>query len=343
MTQNVMTLLSEFEYSPVYSVEAFERAEKFLETCSKPGGTANFALFGDDVPDIIHNAQACHAGLGKKLTDHHKYSLIATEALYDSANRGRDFRPVKSVDQESRETTRGLRDKGVVDGFFNWFVYESFFGRFILNRDRPSVHYGWIYSTDLPPAITQALAIVSRHFYECLDRAFIKFDELAAEGVPKSVAYMTAFNSYYSYSYGIRKDTEAFTGLYAHRMLSFPKEIETLQNFIEGRCNKGLLNTKTYRERPDLYGTAKLFFNDTGGNVYPSTPFTYELLPRDAELRAFLQDLRGVSASSIPQIINPFKRQSTSSTPDPLNVSYLEMFEIIKFLTKRGDFKNANH
>lgn len=331
-----MTLLSDFTYTPSYTDEEFEKAEEFLSNLPMLSfGTSNYALIrGEDVFNEI--GQACHAGLGRGCY-YTGCSLIATEALFYSENRRRDYKPTMINDDGT--TSRRDRKENVVDGFWQWFVHESLFGRFILNRDLPSVKRGWIISTDLPPAITQSLAIVGRHFFEVLDRAFITFDDLVSSGVPKSVAYVTAINCYYSYSYVPKKAGAVYTPLYQHRLFSFPSDLRTLQNFSEGLCQEKNLNTPSYRDTPSIRGSADLFGEGGEGS---SRPFTYTLLARDKELKDFLQSLRG-DTNSVPTVVNPFKRSLAGDTSDPFNVNNQEMFEIIKFMTSRGDFKNAVH
>lgn len=338
-----MVKLSDFSYEANYSDEEFAKAEAFLDTCQTFTGTANFGLFGPDKVEAVYKNQACHAALSYPFTDQNRASLIASEALSNSVYRSRDYKPLKLL--EDRKTGRSDRDKGVVDGFFNWFVYESHFSRFILNRDRPSIEKGFIFSTDLPPSITQALAIVSRHFYECLDRSFQKFDEFVSKGVPKSVAYATAFNCYFSYSYMPRDANAIYCPLYQHRLFSFPESLQTLVNFAEGLCTEKSLKMKSFRDKPGLDGCGAMFMSNPYDSISPGRPFTYGLLRVDTELRVFLAELRGGS-TVVSEVVNPFKRPSyaeNESRADPLNVTNNEMFEIILFLTKRGDFKNATH
>lgn len=333
-----MMQLSEFTYTPNYTEEDFKRAEEFLLALPEISyGTSNFALVSEGRP-YFSTGQACHAGLASR--SNAGSSLIATEAMFDSRNRRADHKPLVLTSTENTSIVRKDRKEGVVDGFWNWFVHESLFGQFILNRNLPSVKLGWIISTDLPPALTQALAIVGRNFYELLDRAFIAFDDLVSAGVPKSVAYVTAINCYYSYSYMPRKHDGIYTPLYQHRMFSFPSQLGTLQNFAAGVYREDRLKTSSYRVSPSIYGCGELF----GGNDVGSStrPFTYELLKTDKELKEFLKGLRG-DAKVFPTISNPFKRSIPSDTEDPFNVNNQEMFEIIKFMTNRGDFKNAVH
>ena len=335
--------LSDFEYTPDYTQDAFDDAEAFLIKGASEklfGGTANFGLFGAEGFKREYSYNACHANVASKHTGQEKYSLIASEALFDSSNRNPSHMPYH-VNGNSSDPIRRERAAGVVDGFFNWFVYESLFGRFILNRDRDSVKKGFIFSTDLPPAITQTLCIVSRHFYEVLDRAFMKFDELAAAGVPKSVAYVVAFNGYYSYSYSPREANAIYSPLYNHRVFAFPDRLSTLVNFSEGKCLRKNLKQKSHRECPSYFGCGNLFFDAYSDYLQPTHPFTYTLVRTHSELREFIKSLRN-DESTTTTVINPFSFK-TRAEADPLNVTNDEMFSIILFLNEQGVFKNAVH
>jgi len=320
--------LSTLEREYNYTQKAFDDAEAFLATNKTDFvGTSNYAQFKEGREPYIVRGGACHAGMAK--TSAAGYDLIATEVYCSTSNRPSSYRHRRINSKSVWEFYE--RDPKSIEGFFNWFVYESEFGRFILNRGRESVKNGWIFSTGLPASITQALCIVGRHFYECLPCAFETFDDLVSQGVPKTVAYVTAFNSYWSY-YGQspRSLDDNFSPLYNHRMFAFPSHISMLQNFNKGVVDPDYIKG-SYCDLPSLNGTSLLF------GVYGAgtTPFTYGLLNSDKELKEFVRGLRG-DTSSILKVVNPFA--ATKSKDNPLNVTYGEMYKIILFLTQRGDF-----
>jgi len=325
---NEMVHLSTLEREYSYTQKAFDDAEAFLATNKNDfAGTANYAQFKEGREPYIVRGGACHAGMVK--TSAAGFDLIATEVYCSTSNRPPSYRH-RRINSESRWEFYE-RDPKSIEGFFNWFVYESEFGRFILNRDRESVKNGWIFSTDLPASITQTLCIVGRHFYECLPCAFETFDKLVEDGVPKTVAYVTAFNSYWSY-YGQspRSSDDIFSPLYNHRTFAFPSDISMLQNFNKGVVDPNYIKG-SYRDSPSYYGTSNLFGEYGSGGL----PFTYELLKSDKGLKEFVREIRGDTSSSL-KVVNPFT--STKPKDNPLNVTYGEMYKIISFLTKRGDF-----
>jgi len=320
--------LSTLEREYNYTQKAFDDAEEFLATNKTAfTRTANYAQFKKGREPYIVRGGACHAGMAK--TSAAGYDLIATEVYCSTDNRPPSYRHRRINSEGGWEFYK--RDLKSIEGFFNWFVYESEFGRFILNRDRDSVKNGWIFSTDLPASITQALCIVGRHFYECLPCAFETFDKLVEDGVPKTVAYVTAFNSYWSY-YGQspRSSDDNFSPLYGHRMFAFPSDISMLQNF-----NKGIVDPTyikgSYRDSPSYAGTSLLFGEYGSGE----RPFTYDLLMSDKGLKEFVREIREDKSSAL-KVINPFT--STKPKDNPLNVTYGEMLKIVKYLTERGDF-----
>jgi len=324
-----MVHLSTLEREYNYTQKAFDDAEAFLAKNTLFNGTSNYGQFKEGVEPYIVRGGACHAGMGRSSAA--GYDLIATEVYYETANR-------PSSHRHRFINSNGMwefyeRDSKVVDGFFNWFVYKSEFGRFILNRDRPSVKQGWIFSTNLPASITQALCIIGRHFYECTSPAFEEFDKMVAAGVPETVAYVTAFNCYFSYYGQLKTLKDLYVPLYGHRMFSCPSDINMLQNFNKGMVKPNLI-VGSYRGYPSVKGTSELF-GESG--VSNTVPFTFSMLTTDKELKEFVREIRG-DTSTVNPINNPFKSLARGKD-EPRNVTYEEMFKIVLFLTQRGDFK----
>lgn len=117
--------------------------------------------------------------------------------------------------------------------FLSWFLYDSPYGEFILNRDNFEFcsTNGFIVSGTIPHALLQNIAIISRHFYEIHKDSFVRFNEMTLEkGVDPTIAYAFLFNSYYSY-YGDSYLKHPF-GIYAgHRVTSAYRPQEFLNLF----------------------------------------------------------------------------------------------------------------
>lgn len=327
-----MISIPDLSYEYKYEQSDFDKAEAFLAG----GGfssTANYAMFGEGKSTLYYK-QACHAkvGLSHALRGFIP-ALIATEVFYEE---GRRLDALRHLDNGSR-WKHYKREAGETDEFFNWFVYESIFGRFILNRDRPSVKHGWIVSTDLPPALLQSIMIASRHFYEIPPWGFQKFNELVGEGVPKSVAFAVVINSYWTY-YGYRRDDDKpYQALGSHRIFHCPSDIKDLMNFIKG-VGRGALLQESYRSVATTAGTNSLFFS---GSCSDFNGFGRPMLATDKEVKEFIRELRGEVSKEV-KIVNPFASTSYGEK-DASYLSNNEMFELTKFLSKRGDFHDAIH
>jgi hypothetical protein len=110
--------------------------------------------------------------------------------------------------------------KNLSSPFLSWFLYESPYGEFILNRDDFEFcrDYGFIVSGHLPHAVLMNMAIISRHFYEIHKDSFAMFNELTLNrGIDPTIAYSCIFNSYYSH-YGEAYISNKYLNYSGHRV-----------------------------------------------------------------------------------------------------------------------------
>ncbi len=145
--------------------------------------------------------------------------------------------------------------------YLRWFLYESFFGRFILNRDDFEFcrDYGIVVSTGIPSNIFQAIMITSRNFWEFHPKVFEKFNELSEKGINKDLLFAMLMGSgrttrggtAYSMALGNEKKSPV-TWCYGHRAFGGPMSKATLDNILLHRAIKRNL-CKTFQKAPSLY------------------------------------------------------------------------------------------
>lgn len=331
-----------FSYTPLQSEENMAAAKKWLvEAVSTKAfsSTANFAFINADSKVNAYYGEACHSAMGSSGTCQKTSVLVATEAYLHQDNR-RDDSKYYRYDNDYK-FIRYDKSAELMMPFFEWVVYESVYGRFILNRDdRESVETGFIVSSAVPASIMQSIMILSRHFYEACPESFEAFNRLRSIGVPGSVAYVVSFNTAYGCNtdYGPIGMNKPVTGKWGHRLFAIPATTNELHNFITGNATGLNQSDQAYCDHPSTAGTSTLFCNR---NVGGQPPFTKQLIMNDAAFAEMLRKYRGGNTGA--SIINPFVR-SDGRTPAPTDVTYEELYDvIIPYLYERGDFKDAIH
>lgn len=85
----------------------------------------------------------------------------------------------------------------LITPFVKWFVQESNYSRFILNRDNLDevLRLGIFVSADMPGPLLQNIMIMTRHVVEVSAFSFQKFNELTERGIIPALAYSMCFNS----------------------------------------------------------------------------------------------------------------------------------------------------
>jgi len=334
--------INDYTYTPTHTDSQLERAKKWLidnTEKSKPFSmTANFAFVADETYDYI--TQACHAAIGY---GRNKTPLIVTEAYLHPENR-HSTKSYRRYNSDAAWKPYEGKTAELMQPFFDWVVYESVFGRFILNRDdKDSVERGFVVSTALPSGILQSIMILSRHFYEVCPESFEVFNRLRAVGIPGSVAYPVAFNVAFGCNtdYGVKPLTAVVVPKYNHRVMPLFKNMEDFTNFITGNATGLKQTSPLYTDLSSTDGTSSLFHTC---NVGGQGSFASDLLLKDTAFKNMLKEHRGDS-NKITAIVNPFARRLYGQpSPSPTDVTYGELFDvIIPYLFARGDFNDAIH
>lgn len=334
--------INDYTYEPLHTDEQMDIAKKWLKDQTDKKffySTANFGRVMTNNEVRANIGDVCHAYMARYPLDA-PVVLAVTEAFLHSKHR-------ESSHGYRRYDKNGAfipyeKSADLMMPFFEWLVYESVFGRFILNRDdRDSVERGFIVSAAVPSSIMQSLMILSRHFYEVCPESYEQFNKMREAGIPGSVAYPVCFNSSYGANtdYGVKEGSAVVIAKYGHRVMPLFTSLEHFQNFITGAA-VGLFQTdSSYQSNPCTSGTASLFHP---ANIGGQPIFTSRLIGPDAEFTKALREYRG-QGEGVASIINPFKR-ATGRTPSPTDVTYDELFNfVIPFLHARGDFKDAIH
>lgn len=334
--------INDFTYTPLHSEENMAAAKKWLvEAISAKAfqSTANFAFINADSKVVSYYGEACHNSMGYSGTPQKTSVLVATEVYLHQENRAANWKYCR-YDNDYRHI-RYDKSAELMVPFFEWAVYESVYGRFILNRDdRESVETGFIVSSAVPASIMQSIMILSRHFYELCPESFEAFNRLRSMGVPGSVAYVVSFNTAYGSNtdYGPIGMGKPVTGKWGHRLFAIPATTKELHNFITGNAIGLNQSDRAYCARPSTHGTSTLFCNS---NLGGQSPFTKQLILNDVPFAEMLRKYRGGNTST--SIINPFVRHD-GRTPSQADVTYEELYNvIIPYLYERGDFKHAIH
>lgn len=315
-------LIQEISFAPRASKVALTAAVDFLKTNQILFDlTANFALIEEKGGVTSRISQQCHAAIGDN-TDK-KISLVATEISQ---------RNKFGVKPESSEC------------FLRWFLNESWFGRFIVNREDFEFcrDYGIIVSADIPQPFLQAIMIISRHFHECSLQAFEKFEELTKKGINGNIAYLFCFCSTFSAS---ERNNTLFICKTGHR--AFPVfQIDSLRNFLIGELGdvsddkKYLEAEYHYRVNQSIYGVSQMFHTkkdwsrvnpnviSSGRTEFP-TAVTDLILNDDAFKKAFRDYRKEQTSGDLYKPPNPFVSSIKNRPSQPYEVSYDELFDFI--------------
>jgi len=235
----------EFDRSKIkkHSKKEIQQAGKALkEKYSTFSSTANWLVPNDgkNWDDVApYTSKPCHANLISLTRDNHYDGLIATE---NGAKR------VSLKDKNGLETYRP---------FLSWFLYESPYGEFILNRDNfhECLKYGFVFSFSLPQPIFMNMCIISRHFYEINKESFEIFNKLTLqEKLDPTICYSMIFNSYFSNSPTLSNAHMSFCG---HRVTEC-YEPSGLKNIFNGVYGENL-NQKNIKDTGKFSGASLLF------------------------------------------------------------------------------------
>lgn len=301
--------------------------------------SCNFAKFKADGTFNSHLNQQCHANIQSYggLTD---VACVATDIAID--RRSDWYRDFVGTRSGGMDVTQGAKEWGDmtwerVDAYLKYFLYESYFSPFIVNKDDIDFvkKYGIIVTADIPAALLQNIMISSRYFIECSPESFDMFNDLTAKGVHPDIAYVVSFSTTIS-SYTIRTANQDISRTKVacqsgHRSTPL-LSLQGMKNMLNDDlgCDSVLTEDKNYRNYHNYYG---------GSQFFGSGNFIKELLQSSEELRNALSEYRKKNAQGEAYVPpNPF----ASATPEaangnPLDFTFPEMFECLV------PFINANN
>lgn len=301
--------INDYDFQPKHSQESIDKAvEWFQENKKHFSNTTNFCIVLDACKSPVSLiSEPCHARLGTPRGG--KKEVVGTEIAFD--------RP-------------GYKSPGR-EPFLKWFLYDSFASRFILNKDDYAFckDYGIIVSCDIPAPLLQNIAIVSRHFRECVDETFDMFLRLLEKGYPGHLCYLLSMN-------GLSQPDRPMYSNTGHRAFGIPHNMATLNNHLKGDIIP-LRDT-------DPSGLARVFSTIYGGNAYgvQGSPcaglFPHDLLDNDEDLRKELSVYRGESTIEAYKPPNPFAANNLRPA-NPRIVIIKELEDVIlPYMQSKGLF-----
>jgi len=271
--------------------EIVERAKKALKDNQHSfSSTSNFIGVGETDKNVsIRRSQACHA------------------AMTDIGVASRDV-----LATENGQRRKPLTEE-VAEPFLRWFINDSPYAFIILNRDdyESCRDLGFVIAGDAPTTLVQSACIISRHFYEVTTRAFQEFNKLVSRGIDGFIAYQLCFNSNISSaSNNSDFNSSLFYGGSAHRV-SAAISPQTMLNYYRGEVQNDL--GKTYKEKPSIYGSTKLFIRNGSYPVGSGNLSTLRTM--DLAFHNFLLEKEGklVKKQEVYRPPNPFAPKPKSS------------------------------
>lgn len=314
--------INDIKFEPKASEEVIERGKQWLVS-EKPGfsSTAAFAIMGENGKQSCHPSAPCHGAINSPIN--FNPAIVATSNRWE--------KNASKVEEEDAEF------------FLNWFLNDSHYGRFILNRDDPEfcLHYGFIVSADIYTPLMQNILIITRHFYEVNSARFTDFRKYVQNGGNPYLAFNAFMCSYWS----VRGSTtplsavvQSYGGHRAHNLFT----LAGLNNFISGEL--GHLVEEEFVNNPEFYYSnkntdyygGKTFFLGDGEKRVPaytsSRPKTFinDMITGFEALRKELATFRGEDGMKTYSPPNPFKVQfSPVVVPNPDEATYEELSKVI--------------
>jgi hypothetical protein len=325
-----MKFLNEIPFEPRYPPGVLDQAKEWLRNNrEKFAATANFAIFNSQGEVEHRTNQVCHRSISISML--HDRCLVASEI-------GLRRRSLMKVPFSGGSTEYPWElSWDVAEPFLRWFLYDSWMGRFIINRDDLEFvkEYGIIVSADCPAPLLQNTLIVSRHFWEVQPDSFHQFKKLVENGCNKTLAYLCCFCV--GYSFGGQNILSAVTSLSNHRAHVLPN-LAGIRRALSEEVGSGLfaqkgkyLNDPTllYRSCTDYNGGLKIFTSDKDRIFDTESHFVGDLF-KIAEFRSALKDYRtntlGLGMYHPP---NPFERSRVAIPMHPDQVSYKELYDFV--------------
>lgn len=320
-----MPQLKGFNHNSLHSKESLETARKFFESKASFSSTANFRLVYATGHFVDHLHNVCHRAITTATAG---ADLVATECGWN-----------RTVGTGQKKT------KDLVRPFLLWFLNDTPYGHFVVNRDDPEwiLDNGFIVSTDVPAPLLQNVMIITRHFHEVYEFVFRRWNSLVETGTDPALAYSLLFNTGYS-CYTTERSTEVFASYCGHR--AHPAfDFNAIRRFKDGdvgplymkHAHTPDLNDPRchYRHRVDYKGGLRAFITEEDG--YPANPYLVQNpagivkdLMKDDAFKAALSAFRkqGTTGESY-RPPNPFLRSPTKPTLQAGQVTYEEVFEMV--------------
>ena len=303
------------------------QAEDLWKKQGPKTGTANFIVAGEKSTKRNFNL-TCHFnieyGMGQRAYGD-KPSIVLTEVAIDRSATG--------------ETNH--RDNMLF--FLNWFLRDSHFGRFVLNRDEVITDY-LVISADIPAPLLQNMCIITRHFYECGHESFAGFRKMVEEGTDGHIAYSLWFNTNLSLKFSTpNPSTTRILSESGHRAWSLWRDTEAFKNFVNGEFGKAIAEQQTYREHQTIFGGVSYCYTEpfsVNNSCYRDKYFTMELMREDENFKKELLKLRKAVPKPEPEVKNPFLKQAqTRAKYEDHVVTKEEMMEfVIPYMKEKGHF-----
>lgn len=303
------------------------QAEDLWKKEGQKKGTANFIVAGEKLTARNFNL-GCHYNIAQGTRQGpggDKPSIVLTEVAIVRASGG------------------DLKVQDDMRFFLNWFLKDSHFGRFVLNRDEVITDYV-IISADIPAPLLQNMCIITRHFYECNHEAFAGFRKMVEGGTDGHITYSIWFNTNLSFKFSspTLRPTQVLSES-GHRAWSLWRDTEAFKNFVNGEFGKAISEQQTYREHQTIFGGVSYCYTKPytpNAGCYRDKYFTMELMREDENFKKELLKLRKAVPQPEPEIRNPFLQQARPSFKyEDHVVTKEEMMEfVIPYMKEKGHF-----
>lgn len=303
-------------------------AEKwFKDNRDKFSRSCNFAQIREDGTVTSHIGRECHANI-QYTTGVGDIACVATDIAIDRREAWfNSFVGTRNGGLDTKEDAKKwVVDWARVDAYLKWFLYESYFSPFIVNKNDIEFvkKYGIIVTADIPAALLQNIMISSRYFIEASPYSFDMFNDLTAKGVLPDMAYVVAFHTGMS-CYNMMNsepDKQYVTSLSSHRSTPL-LSVAGMRNMLNDNLNSSVLGEdKNYR---------KYTYYNGGSQFFGSGDFIKELLTTHLSLREELSEFRRQRNAGAAYVApNPFSSPSPKvAEGNPLRYTYTEMFECL--------------
>lgn len=213
----------------------------------------------------------------------------------------------------------------VIDPWLKWLLYDSYYSRFILNRDDYDFckSYGIIVSCDMPAPLMQNIMIISRAPVESTIDAFKLFNKLLGEGYDPALLYMFIFCSSISTlrdgGYSSGAVTCRLGNHVPYRLCSQPNGLKRYVNGDFGSSLADHASTRIYRDNHDYSGGLAYFPAHWLDGIHLASPLLLEAL---VEARKTDKESEGYAP---PNPFAPPSRAAPSQSQYPTVTEFIEV------------------